>query len=1080
MGLMSQDHHLEEELGEIKLRRKHINLDKEQREADSPEFISPHSTTDTMDTDEAQEINKPIIERIEKEPEGAEYLNVVSERKYENVEEALDTGATFSTVTEMQAEAEKAQQTYEEIKSLEDSHIVSFPKLDKEKEALRRKTQGERVPFETEDILTSLTNITEPPPIAFTDPSDFDEVLREGDEYLSKIEEELGNEGRKQVLSRIEKGFAKTVKWETINFPLQQLMKYHLRLPFPHAPKVLSRNPKMWVNKTPMLEHPAVLIAIPEWESRYGTKSYAVDVEEGYIYAVRNEDWERLVEKAYVATDEPLEISQMTPTEKEALVGKVQTLDSKERVPLAESTRKDLREPIQKEKGIPGTDFLDSESRHKVPEKELETPKRKLSFGSSTDDEQLAEEIEKDIKDAEQAQWTLETERMQIEIERVTLERERQRIAEERLKALRQQRKRLEESIIKMSNEMSKDVNLVTEDRKQRRINMENEYLNQIDLEEAAVDDFFPVLSRVEEIQPDVMTTDSQISSTVDPIEFMDEEALMKLKLKHMRADQCRTRTHKMYKLFLESATDPKKKENLEHMLMATINNLDRKMSKFKEGLDDYDQKEQYVLTQTERLQNEQEKALQEQRELQEVLQGLQEKHKVTEEELRALQKEKDNSDKRKREMEDKINKERKAKIWREQRLEEERQKLKELERKRKEKGSLKGEEEENKKIREQQDRLLAERLIEKERMEREIRDRKLAEQLQKKQRLEKDEQEKLLTEQLLEKERQEEEEMMRIKEEQEQLDREEQIRLEEERQFNLTEEQKRLQRKELERLRKEHLRNLEREKREREKKQAQGKARKPTVEEQKQEKESLLDTLHSVVNGNKPSKPKDLGWDYQKDKEAKKVFERKKELQKLREKEKERKSRQCPECRYPKHPGPCPCKLCGRKGHEFKDCPKSKPPKEVPEQTVEFCIECMVPHPPGRCLCKLCKTIGHTATECPWLEEAEATTKPPKTDEKDEEPEVLFCLHCRSETHRMEDCAAYKVAQAKRKKVWCERCKQYGHTMADCLDEKQEQRNREIEREILKRKQQLEEIDRKMHQVKRASRERYRKTTTR
>ena len=992
-------------------------LRQKQREADSPEFISPHSTTDTMDTDEAQEINKQIIERIEKEPEGAEYLNVVSERKYENVEEVLDTGATFSTVTEMQAEAEKAQQTYEEIESLEDSHIVSFPKLDKEKEALRRKTQGERVPFETEDILTSLTNITEPPPIAFTDPSDFDEVLREGDEYLSKIEEELGNEGRKQVLSRIEKGFAKTVKWETINFPLQQLMKYHLRLPFPHVPKVLSRNPKMWVNRTPILEHAAVLIAIPEWESRYGTKSYAVDVEEGYIYAVRNEDWERLVEKAYVATDEPLEISQMTPTEKEALVGKVQTLDSKERVPLAESTRKDLREPIQKGKGIPGTDFLDSESRHKVPQKELETPKRKLSFESSTDDEQLTEEIEKDIKDAEQAQWALETERMQIEIERVTLEKERQRIAEERLKALRQQRKRLEESIIKMSNEMSKDVNLVMEDRKQRRINMENEYLNQIDLEEAAVDDFFPVLSRVEEIQPDVMTTDSQISPTVDPIEFMDEEALMKLKLKHMKADQCRTRTHKMYKLFLESATDPKKKENLEHMLLVTINNLDRKMSKFKEGLDDYDQKEQYVLTQTERLQNEQEKALQEQRELQEVLQGLQEKHKVAEEELRALQKEKDNSDKKKREMEDKINKERKAKIWREQRLEEERQKLKELERKRKEKGSLKGEEEENKKIREQQDRMLAERLIEKERMEREIRDRKLAEQLQKRQRLEKDEQEKLLTEQLLEKERQEEEERMRIKEEQEQLDREEKIRLKDERQFNITEEQKRLQRKELERLRKEHLRNLEREKREREKKQAQGKARKPTVEEQKQEKESLLDTLHSVVNGNKPSKPKDLGWDYQKDKEAKRVFERKKELQKLREKEKERKSRQCPECRYPKHPGPCPCKLCGKKGHEFKDCPKSKPPKEVPEQTMEFCIECMVPHLPGRCICKLCKTIGHTATECPWLEEAKATTKPPETDEKDEEPEILFCLHCRSETHRIEDCAAYKVAQAKKEK---------------------------------------------------------------
>ena len=201
----------------------------------------------------------------------------------------------------------------------------------------------------------------------------------------------------------------------------------------------------------------------------------------------------------------------------------------------------------------------------------------------SADDEQLAKEMEKDIKDAEQAQWALETERMQIEVERVTLERERQRIAEERLKALRQQRKKLEESIMKMSSEIClRDLDLVAEDRKQRRINMENEYLNQIDLEEATVDNFFPVLSRIEEIQPDVMTTDSQISSTVDPIEFMDEEALMKLKLKHMRAEQCRTRTHNMYKLFLESATDPKQKENLEHMFLATINNLDRKMSKFK------------------------------------------------------------------------------------------------------------------------------------------------------------------------------------------------------------------------------------------------------------------------------------------------------------------------------------------------------------------------------------------------------------------------------------------------------------------------------------------------------------------
>ena len=54
-----------------------------------------------MDTDEAQEINKQIMEKIQMEPGGSEYLNIVGEGKHENVGETLDTGATFSTVTEM-------------------------------------------------------------------------------------------------------------------------------------------------------------------------------------------------------------------------------------------------------------------------------------------------------------------------------------------------------------------------------------------------------------------------------------------------------------------------------------------------------------------------------------------------------------------------------------------------------------------------------------------------------------------------------------------------------------------------------------------------------------------------------------------------------------------------------------------------------------------------------------------------------------------------------------------------------------------------------------------------------------------
>ena len=302
---------------------------------------------------------------------------------------------------------------------------------------------------------------------------------------------------------------------------------------------------------------------------------------------------------------------------------------------------------------------------------------------------------------------------------------------------------------------------------------------------------------------------------------------------------------------------------------------------------------------------------------------GYKKKHRVAAEELKALQREKDESDQRKKEMEEKIDYKRKAKIWREQRLEEERQKLKELQKKlKREKGSLKGEQESEKREKEEQDRMLAERLTEKERKEREIRDRYIAEQLQKKQRLERDEQERLLAEQLLEKERQEEEEMMEIQREQEQLDREELLKMEEEKQFKLTKEQERLKRIELERLGKEHQKTLEKERKEKEKKKAQRKLGKPSEEEQQQEKESLFDAVKTVVNGHKPRKPKDLGWDYQKDKEPKRVFERKKELQTLRDKEKERRERLCPECKYPKHPGECPCKICGKKGHQVKDCP--------------------------------------------------------------------------------------------------------------------------------------------------------------
>ena len=50
------------------------------------------------------------------------------------------------------------------------------------------------------------------------------------------------------------------------------------------------------------------------------------------------------------------------------------------------------------------------------------------------------------------------------------------------------------------------------------------------------VDDFIDNLDEMKEITMETMTTDSALSSTADPVEFLDEEALMKVKLKQIRA----------------------------------------------------------------------------------------------------------------------------------------------------------------------------------------------------------------------------------------------------------------------------------------------------------------------------------------------------------------------------------------------------------------------------------------------------------------------------------------------------------------------------------------------------------------
>ena len=362
-------------------------------------------------------------------------------------------------------------------------------------------------------------------------------------------------------------------------------MPFELYLPVSDNPKITDREPKLWVKHTPFEGNPAVIIQIEEWLQEFGTREYAVDTNIGVIYAIKGKRWDRLGPKAFVSK-EPVNKGTpvMGPIDKP-----VHSPDSKQPVPVAESTRKGStvysNVPPEAE-SLPRPDPEYSQ----IPP----TPKQRLNFGDVTDEEEN-EGIKEDIEEARRAEEALAQERDRIEKERLKLLKDQQDANRARVIALRQQRKRLEESIAQMSQEISQDQNIVYKDRLTRRQNLINEYQNQVDREEQIVDDFIDNLDEIKEITMETMTTDSALSSTADPVEFLDEEALMKIRLKQIRAEQCKSRSVKMYKHFIKKAKkfkDSKGKQHMEELMLATLKSLRRKIEKYQKVLDSHEERE--------------------------------------------------------------------------------------------------------------------------------------------------------------------------------------------------------------------------------------------------------------------------------------------------------------------------------------------------------------------------------------------------------------------------------------------------------------------------------------------------------
>ena len=504
----------------------------------------------------------------------------------------------------------------------------------------------------------------------------------------------------------------------------------------------------------------------------------------------------------------------------------------------------------------------------------------------------------------------------------------------------------------------------------------------------------------------DTMTTDSALSSTADRIEFMDEATVMRIKIKHMRAMECKNRSLKMYKHFIKKAKElknTKEQEELENLLLASIKSLDRKLVKYKRALDSYDEREQLYFTTLAKNAQESEENRQKEEEA-----NLRKRHLEVRKELAKMQNEAKIAEERKKAMETRVKEEKVKQIDKLQKLAEEKERLQRLQKQKAEEALTAAFLLKEKKQQAIEEERLTKEFLKKEKEKEELKQKKLTERFLEQERIKEEKKQRQLTEQLLERERLEKERMQKNKT------------------------SKSTKTSGISPTRPDVKR----------------KATKPTTTEQEVERQKLYSALNDVVlNGKKPGKGKDLRWDYEKDKKAQAIFG------KIKKHNREPVD-MCPKCGTLQHEGQCPCTMCGKRGHDEKSCPPQSPPTKKRKEKTE--------KEKGICTCY--NSEGHRAQECPW-NKTESMEQEPIVPEFENLRPFIFA-HCRALDHLI-DCPSLKSADERRREVQCGRCGKMGHDITACLDETQLKKEREMEEALKQKQKELERINKRMRDLR-------------
>ena len=349
-----------------------------------------------------------------------------------------------------------------------------------------------------------------------------------------------------------------------------------------HNQALSPRNPSLWTPTNPHDEKPAVLVQIPEWMPLYHTTWYALNVENLSIYAIHGTVWNRIKEKGSFsprnsdATSYPMELvrgpgqgspkrAQRSPTSSMPEEGLVHTLNSRDKIPIAESTRRPNPTKGKRQR----------KENEKVP-----SVVRKLTYQETPD---VQKEVDKEVKKAFEKIQEMHENRDKLDEQVQQIEKEQRKLNRESIKKMREQRDKVKKSIISIVELQTIEEMKNLEDRIERRNKHLTQYKEHVNSER---DLFFKqVQDDDDSISVDLLSYPGELSEDGDgPLPVEDEVGIMKLLIRYERLKEIRIKIHKMLSLdYQKPKTAGRQKDQRD--VRATIKQIDKRLLAMKEKI---------------------------------------------------------------------------------------------------------------------------------------------------------------------------------------------------------------------------------------------------------------------------------------------------------------------------------------------------------------------------------------------------------------------------------------------------------------------------------------------------------------